>query len=741
MPASSERTIACEWRRGQDGVRKPRMPYFLSIALFLVAAAFGAGLPGNIAEARTLDLGTAGELGGIKLSGVVTWVGQDGGLLTIQDGTAAIWANNPEKKELRPGMAVELEGILQKGQVGNLVEMTAVAVTGTVAIPDPVRLEGAMLYEPEYDCQWVRVEGIVRAVVEWPGPGSDSNMLHLSSGGIRVRVLMSAGEGAKLSGLIDAKVGFTGVSTNTVNASGQAGNVLVRTNGAEDFQVIEEPQSRDKLPVTPLDRLLGFPSISPPGHMVKTRGTVTAVRYREWVQIQSGSRGARVMILGVDENLPDIGDEVEVLGFPVPSLLSPLLEDGQFTVLEKSPGWTQPLRVGSTEEAMQNDGRLIQIRAKLLKARTEVPPARLLMDRDGVLFEAEFPFALPTGALGAQEGAVLDLLGVCEVSVGGEWQDAGFPTARGFVLRLRSVHDVDVLEKAPWWTPLRLAVALAVACGACVVAMVSASMIGGKNRRLRIVEGELLAARDSLARRVDARTDQLQSQLAARRDESSQFAVVTAERVRVARDLHDSLEQTLAGTALRLEAAREQLPDNADATRSQLVRAEELVRRSQAEVRRTVWGLRSLALEKQSFSEALRESIHLLTDDTGLETRVEVKDGITGLETGTEGELLRIAQEAVANVLKHSGATRMEIHYGTNAEGGIELLVKDDGKGFSEGVHGSRQDAAHFGLQGMRERAAEMGAGLEILSAPNKGTTIRVTLPMPVAGITFPQPL
>ena len=690
-----------------------------------ILSLLGSEPPKTIASARVMDPSP-----GVKLVGVVTWAGLGGNSFTMQDATGAIWVNRQSSSVPILGQVVEVEGALRKGGVGNLIEATVIRVIGNASLPPPIRLEGAMLYAPNYDCRRVEVMGILRAVAAWPAPGADSTMLYFASGGLRVRVLMPTAEGAKFSGLIDAEVTFSGISANTVNDARQTVNILIRSNGWQDFQVTRPPQVAEELGVTPVERLLVFPSGGVPGHRVKTRGTVTAMRFREWVQIQSGAQGVRVLTLGLDENLPRIGDFVEVLGFPVPGRLSPVLEDGQFVILGKPEGPPEPLRVASTADAMAHDGRLIQIRAKLVKARTEVAPARLLLDQGGDLFEAEFPSALSPGALDAEEGAVLDLRGVCEISVGSEWLDVGFPTARGFVLRLGSVADVKEVKKAPWWTPVRLGMGLAVACGACLMAIASVSLIVGKNRRLRHAELELRGARDALARRVETRTDQLQEQLAARRDESSQYAVVTAERVRVARDLHDSLEQTLAGTALRIEAARELLPEHAEATRSQLVRAEELLRRSQSEVRRTVWGLRSLALEKQSFAEALRESIHLLTDETGLKTEVEVADGIYGLAAGTEGNLLRIAQEAVANVLKHSGARRLTIFYGINEQGRLVLKVADDGQGFSLPAVEARPQA-HFGLTGMRERAVAMGGVLTIQGRPGKGTCIAISLPQP----------
>jgi signal transduction histidine kinase len=230
---------------------------------------------------------------------------------------------------------------------------------------------------------------------------------------------------------------------------------------------------------------------------------------------------------------------------------------------------------------------------------------------------------------------------------------------------------------------------------------------------------------------VETRTDQLHAQLSARRDELSEYSAVTAERNRLARDLHDSLEQTLAGAALRMDAANDLLPHpgaaDSEPARRQMEKAAELLRLSQTQVRRTVWGLRSLALEKHSLAEALRDSVRLLTEDTGFATSLDLYDGDAGLASEQECELLHIAQEAVGNVLKHAQATTLEITL-LRKDGMIVLTVKDNGHGFDPSIP-IENDRPHYGQQDMRERAQLLGASLTVTSEVGGGSCIEVALP------------
>jgi ligand-binding sensor domain-containing protein/signal transduction histidine kinase len=198
------------------------------------------------------------------------------------------------------------------------------------------------------------------------------------------------------------------------------------------------------------------------------------------------------------------------------------------------------------------------------------------------------------------------------------------------------------------------------------------------------------------------------------------YAATFAERSRVARELHDSLLQGMAGTVLRLRAARKLVNAAADAPlASELKEIEEVVAANMEETRRYVWDLRDHP--EGDLPEALVALVRRMAP--GREVPVRVEGTAARLPAHPRRELLRIAQEALANALGHSGAARIEVGL-AYCPAGVKLWVSDDGRGFDlRRTPGA--ESGHFGLAGMRERAAGLGA-LTIESHPGRGTRIEV---------------
>jgi signal transduction histidine kinase len=145
-----------------------------------------------------------------------------------------------------------------------------------------------------------------------------------------------------------------------------------------------------------------------------------------------------------------------------------------------------------------------------------------------------------------------------------------------------------------------------------------------------------------------------------------------------------------------------------------------------AEARRYVWDLRSQELEKKDLPTALNDTARRLTRDREVQAAVQVTGTFRALPSQIENNLLRIAQEAINNSVKHAGARRImiDLHFDTDA---LQLRVRDDGCGFDPQRHNGD---GHFGLIGMRERAQEIGGELRILSERLSGTEIIVNVPL-----------
>jgi signal transduction histidine kinase/ligand-binding sensor domain-containing protein len=200
------------------------------------------------------------------------------------------------------------------------------------------------------------------------------------------------------------------------------------------------------------------------------------------------------------------------------------------------------------------------------------------------------------------------------------------------------------------------------------------------------------------------------------------FLAVLDERRRLSRELHDTLEQGLAGVALQVDSARQHLGRRPEVVERCLETALHMVDYSREETRRTVNQLRSQALEAGDIAEAVREVARELAPGGGPAVTVEVRGAPRRLSVAAEHHLFRIAQEALTNAVTHAHAGHVRVAITFTAET-VELAVSDDGLGLAPE---KPERGFHFGLSGMRERARALGTRLEVESAPGCGTTIRV---------------
>lgn len=191
------------------------------------------------------------------------------------------------------------------------------------------------------------------------------------------------------------------------------------------------------------------------------------------------------------------------------------------------------------------------------------------------------------------------------------------------------------------------------------------------------------------------------------------------ERTRIARDLHDRIGQSLAYLAFELDRIVKSNAKGDDVTK-QLERLRTDVRGVIGEVRDTLYDLRTDVTDSQDMSEVLREFLDRVSDRSDLDIRLD-SQASGRLPLLQERELWRVAQEAVTNVERHAHASKIAVTWRSDGERAV-LIVADDGVGFPSGKVG-RLDS--YGIIGMRERAASIGAALDIVSEEGTGTTIR----------------
>ena len=207
-----------------------------------------------------------------------------------------------------------------------------------------------------------------------------------------------------------------------------------------------------------------------------------------------------------------------------------------------------------------------------------------------------------------------------------------------------------------------------------------------------------------------------------------QFSLVLGERVRLSRELHDTLLQSLVGLALEFDAVSKSLDTSPAAAKERVVKIRERVEAYIREARRSIWSLRSPALETGDLIEALREGAERATSGQAVKLEFKVHGVPHRFESDVEHQLLRIGQEAVLNAVRHSNAQTVELDVNYK-EREVILRVSDDGCGF-DGQPAAEGTSDHYGITTMRERAEQVGGRVVISSVPGRGTTVEATVPM-----------
>jgi two-component system, NarL family, sensor histidine kinase UhpB len=204
-----------------------------------------------------------------------------------------------------------------------------------------------------------------------------------------------------------------------------------------------------------------------------------------------------------------------------------------------------------------------------------------------------------------------------------------------------------------------------------------------------------------------------------RRAGSATLRAQEEERARVARDLHDEVNQSLTGLLLRLEAVREAAPAELE---PQLAETRSLANQAMRELLSLARQLRPTALDDLGLAAAIAGQVDGV-ERSGLAADLTIEGDFSGLDDDVQLVVYRVAQEALTNAARHSQAQQVAVKLCRSGDG-VELEVADDGRGFA--FDRSEQG---LGIGGMRERALLVGGELTIESRPGRGTTVRLSVP------------
>jgi signal transduction histidine kinase/DNA-binding NarL/FixJ family response regulator len=218
----------------------------------------------------------------------------------------------------------------------------------------------------------------------------------------------------------------------------------------------------------------------------------------------------------------------------------------------------------------------------------------------------------------------------------------------------------------------------------------------------------------------------------ARLYQQSRELAVTEERNRLAREIHDTLAQSLTGMVLQIEAVEDLLDHEPAQARAELRSLQHLARAALEEARRSVWGLRPPILEEATLADALERRLQEESRPGRFSGRFAAVGRPRPLTPSIEAGIYRIAQEALTNVSRHAEATVVVVQLRFEP-GDLVLVVQDDGRGIENGVASSPDGG--FGLTSMQERARLMGGTMLLESEPARGTRVEVRVPYLVSTI------
>lgn len=678
-----------------------------------------------IAEIRGMPLADAERGVAARIRGVVTLLARvhiPKEAIIVQDASAGIWVSLERlavlPEGLERGSEVEIEGVTDRGGFAPNLIATGIRVLGSQPLPPPQPVSHGRFFSGADTCSRISVDGILQG---YRDDGSQWRLILERSGRRFLASVPKSLVSADPASLVDAVVRVTGVATSRFNTRGEFVSPRIYVQQPDEITVVEPPRAGpfESSPV-PLDAIAQFRAEPIGGHRIRTEGTVTFVQPGEFMHVQEGPVGIRVHTLSQEPIA--VGDRVEIAGFldldrdtaglaeaivrriahvgaPQPTAITP---DEILDILAKAQ------ESGLVAKPGNYDGCLVTFPARLIEIERTRAGGMLSLASGQSTLQAMLrgeEFARLSSVL---PGSELAVTGIMQIDLADAYEDRERlfnPDVARLGVLLRSADDVMVVRSPSWWTPRRLAVALAVVAGVLAAA---------------------LAWAWTLQRQLAVQTARVANEMRTRREAAVEFQATLRERNRLAANLHDTLLQSLAGIRFQLDACRVVSRQGSDDESAEhFTVARRMLDHAAQDLRGSVWALRTMPMPGQTLSE----SIDALITQFGKTYKTPIGLDVAGqpfeVPNFVAGNLLLVAQEAINNAIQHGKPGRIDIAVTFEPTGGtIDLVVQDDGRGFEHGTEvGPAQ--GHFGLKGMRERVERLGGSFRVESRPGHGTTVR----------------
>ena len=691
---------------------KPRRgSWLIAVAIFaaFILPAFAQETPTNelhtVAAIRGLTMQQTQQKIPVELRGVVTFFDERLFSHFIADDTAGIYLQFPTNvgpPPLIPGQLVEVTGTCSPGEYAPVVAVEQLRAVGEAPLPAPKEVNYEQLASGVEDSQFVEITGIVRSarLLE----DSHYYLLEIATGGGRLLVYTQQLPVKQADELPDSMVRVRGVCMTQFNHERQLFAIRLMVPRPEDLEIkVPAPKDPFAVEARPIGSLLQFSPQGTYGHRVKVVGTVIYSATGETIFIQDGEQGVEVQT--TQRSPLQLGDRVEVLGFINQGEYTPMLQDAVYRKISSGTP-PQPAKVTPDDALKGNhDCRLIQISARVLD-RTQYGSERYLILQAGdSIFHAYLkqPDG-PDAFAGLQNGSRVSVTGVCKIDPG-EWSAGEAWRAKAFRIELRSLADLVLLQSPPWWT-LKRVLWMAGALGLMTLAAFGWVAV--------------------LRRQVAERSRQLEIQIQGRQ-RAERRREIEQERARVAHDLHDDLGAGLTEVNM-LSSLAKSPATSVEEKQHYLDNLTETARRMVTSLDEIVWAVNprndTIASLASYFGSYAQRLLDLADVACGLDIAEDLPEH--PLDPKFRQEIFFAFKEALTNVVRHAHATQVWLRIAVR-EHRLIVEVADNGHGFNL----SKPPPGSDGIVNMKERLKSLGGECEIISDPQKGTTVCFSAPLP----------
>ena len=675
------------------------VPRFLLVAMFsllggLVSAEEREVIT-SVAEARAVDVQPGAPKVEVNLALQVIRVGVRMGGAFMTDGFDGIYVNlsavRDEERRLQVGQRVRVRGVMGPGHF--LPQVVAQSVeAGPVQPLPPARLvEEGDLSDPMLDCQWVALTGTITKVIRNVRPKEIGVQLQLYDRVVNFVMRDTPETSHRLEELVMADVQIQGAAATQINELGQMIGRYFHVPSLSFIKVLDYTPSE----VTPINELLRGVGAN---RVVKIEGVVTDVQVG-FACLRSGPGNIKVLSAQLTDF--QVGDRVTAVGRVVLSKVLPSLLAREVKKIGSGPPPDPtPLKLKENQRSIGLHLQLSVINCVLRECRQVSDGLLLKCEAEGVSFEALVPGWKDPQQEELELGSELRLTGIMELMPESNYylpQEAAFQLR----LRLRSREDLRVLSTPPWWTMAHLASALGVIG---LVALVLSAWVR------------------TLHARVNQQTKVIRNQV--------QHKAVLEERQRLARELHDTLQQNMTGISMQLDHAKRHISDSEpDLTRETLTNAQAMLDQCRKETRESISRLRSSTSTRGSLAIQVEDTMRAECEISGIDCEIKTRGEPWPLDPFAARHALRITKEAFANARLHANPSKIKVLFDYDVEN-LTIVVKDNGSGFDpEG----RPPEGHYGVIGMHERAERIESRLLINSTLGRGTMVSLKVPYSTA--------